>query len=224
MDGPGRRIAIFGGTFDPFHNGHLRMAVEVLEGLSLSYLFLVPSARPPHKPSRPMAPAEDRLAMASAAVAGIDRISVLDLELRREGPSYSLLTVREVSEGNPGADLLFLIGADAFAEIAAWHRYRDLLAACDFLMLPRPGIAPEASFPPGIRIEPEGNRCYNLPGCSYRLPGGRRLFCPVLPVLDISSRSIREKVRRGRALRGLVPPEIERYITDHGLYRGEERG
>jgi nicotinate-nucleotide adenylyltransferase len=171
-----------------------------------------------------MAPAEDRLAMASAGVAGIDRISVLDLELRREGPSYSLLTVREIAEGNPGADLLFLIGADAFAEITAWHRYVDLLAECDFLLLPRPGIAPEASFPPGIRIEPEGNRCYNLPGSTYRLPGGRRLLCPVLPVLDISSRSIREKVRRGRSLRGLVPPGVERYITDRGLYRGEERG
>ena len=224
MDGTGRRIAIFGGTFDPFHNGHLRMAVEVMEGLSLPELFLIPSARPPHKPSRPMAAAEDRLAMASAAVAEIEGISVLDLELRREGPSYSLLTVREVSDGNPGADILFLIGADAFAEIATWHRYRDLLAACDFLMLPRPGIAPEASFPPEIRIEPEGDRCYNLPGCSCRLPGGRRLLCPALPVLDISSRSIREKVRRGRSIRGLVPPGVERYIADHGLYRGEERG
>jgi len=224
VDGEVRRIAVFGGTFDPFHNGHLRMAVEVLEGLSLPDLFLVPSARPPHKPSRPMAPAEDRLAMASAGVAGIDRVSVLDLELRREGPSYSLLTIAEISEGNPGADLLFLIGADAFAEIGSWHRYRDLLATCDFLLLPRPGTAPEASFPPGIRIEPEGDRCYNLPGSSYRLPGGRRLLCPVLPVLDISSRSIREKVRRGKSLRGLVPPDVERYIEDHGLYRGEERG
>ena len=224
MDGRGRRIAIFGGTFDPIHHGHLRMAVEILEALPLAGLFLVPSAHPPHKPSRPMATAEDRLAMASAAVAGIEGISVLDIELRREGPSYSLLTVREVSQANPGADLLFLIGADAFAEIATWHRYRDLLAECDFLLLPRPGIAPEASFPPGILIEPEGNRCYNLPGCSYRLPGGRRLLCPALPVLDISSRSIREKVRRGRSLRGLVPPDVERYITDHGLYRGEERG
>ena len=81
VDGRSRRIAIFGGTFDPFHNGHLRMAVEVLGGLSLADLFLVPSARPPHKPSRPMAPAEDRLAMASAGVAGIEGISVLDLEL-----------------------------------------------------------------------------------------------------------------------------------------------
>ncbi|MBS1245288.1 MAG: nicotinate-nucleotide adenylyltransferase, partial [Deltaproteobacteria bacterium] len=134
------------------------------------------------------------------------------------------LTVREVSEGYPGAELLFLIGADAFAEIITWHRYLDLLAACDFLMLPRPGTPPEASFPPGLRIEMEGNRCYSLPGRSYRLPGGRRLLCPVLPVLDISSRSIREKVRQGRSIRGLVPPEVERYIADHGLYRGEERG
>lgn len=224
MDGRSRRIAIFGGTFDPFHNGHLRMALEVMEGLPLTDLLLVPSARPPHKPSRPMATAEDRFAMACAAVAGIEGISVLDIELRREGPSYSLLTVLEVSERNPGAELLFLIGADAFAEITTWHRYRDLLAACDFLLLPRPGIPPEMSFPPEIRIEPEGNRCYNLPGCSYRLPGGRRLLCPVLPVLDISSRSIREKVRGGRSLRGLVPSEVERHITDHGLYRGEERG
>ncbi len=224
MGGGPRRIAIFGGTFDPFHNGHLRMAVEIVEGLPLSELLLIPSARPPHKPTRPMASAEDRLAMASAAVAGLRGISVLDLELRREGPSYSLLTVRELSERYPGSELLFLIGSDAFAEIAAWHRYLDLLASCDFLMLPRPGIAPEGSFPAGIRIEPEGNRCYTLPGRSYRLPGGRRLLCPDLPALDISSRSIRERVRRGRSLRGLVPPEVERYIDDRGLYRGEERG
>ena len=224
MAGPGRRIAIFGGTFDPIHNGHLRMAVEVREGLSLSDLFLVPSARPPHKPLHPTTPAEDRLAMSAAATAGIEGISVLDLELRREGPSYSLLTVREVAEANPGAELLFLVGADAFSEIATWHRYPELLAACDFLLLPRPGTPPEASFPPGIRIEMEGAGCYTLPGCSYRLPGGRRLLCPVLPVLDISSRSIREKVRQGRSIRGLVPPEVERYIADHGLYRGEERG
>lgn len=224
MPVPGRRLAIFGGTFDPFHNGHLRMAVEVREGLSLPDLLLVPSARPPHKPLQPAAPAEHRFKMAAAAVAGVDGLSVLDLELQREGPSYSLLTVREVSEGNPGAELLFLIGADAFAEIITWHRYLDLLAACDFLMLPRPGTPPEASFPPGLRIEMEGNRCYSLPGRSYRLPGGRRLLCPVLPVLDISSRSIREKVRQGRSIRGLVPPEVERYIADHGLYREEERG
>ena len=219
-----RRLALFGGTFDPFHNGHLRMAIEVRERFGLDALFLIPSAQPPHKPLQPVAPARHRLAMTSLAAAGIEGVSVQDLELRRGGPSYSLLTVREMSVRNPGTELLFLVGADAFAEIVAWHRFEELLAACDFLMLPRPGTPPESSFPPGVRIEKEEDRCYDLQGRSFRLPGGRRLLCPALPVLDISSSSIREKIREGRSIRGLVPPEIERYIADHGLYRGEERG
>jgi nicotinate-nucleotide adenylyltransferase len=218
------RVALFGGTFDPVHNGHLRMAVEVLEGLGLPRLFLVPAAQPPHKPHRPVTPAAQRFAMAQAAVSGIEGLSVTDVELRRDGPSYSLLTVREVQDANPGSDLLFIVGADAFSEIATWHRYGELLGACDFLLLPRPGTPPEESFPPGVRIEKEGDGCYSLRGRSFRLPGGRRLLCPDLPALDISSRSIRDKVRRGRSIRGLVPPEVERYIHDHGLYRGEERG
>jgi len=129
-----------------------------------------------------------------------------------------------VKEANPGAGVLFVIGADAFSEIATWHRYGELLDACDFLLLPRPGTPPEAPFPPGVLLEPEENRCYSLPGRTFRLPGGRRVLCPVLPVLDISSRSVREKVRRGRSIRGLVAPEVERYIADHGLYRDGEGG
>lgn len=219
---PARRdIAVYGGTFDPFHNGHLRMAVEVKEAFGLPRVFLVPSARPPHKPGRPVASAEDRLAMARAAVAGVDGIEALDLELRREGPSYTLRTVIDLREAHPGVEVLFLIGADAFSEIATWHRHAELLEACDFLLLPRPGTPPDAAFPPGLRLEREENRCYSLPGRTFRLPGGRRVLCPVLPVLDISSRSIREKVRQGRSVRGLVPPEVERYIAEHGLYRGE---
>ncbi len=224
MDGPRPCVALFGGTFDPFHNGHLRMAIEVREGLSLPRLHLVPSAQPPHKPHQPVAPARHRLAMAESSVAGVEGLSVLDNELHRRGPSYSLLTVREVLAANPGADVLFLAGADAFSEIATWHRYAELLEACDFLLLPRPGTPPEASFPPGLRIEKAGDGCYSLPGRTYRLPGGRRLLCPDLPVLDISSRSIREKVRQGRSIRGLVPPEVERHIAAHALYRGEKGG
>ncbi len=218
-------VALFGGTFDPIHYGHLRMAIEVRESFGLPRLFLVPAARPPHKkPRAPVTPAEHRLAMARAAVAGIDGLEVLDMELRRDGPSYSLLTVREAREANPGAEVLFLVGADAFSEIATWHRFEELLDACDFLLLPRPGTSPESAFPPGVRLELEENRCYSLPGRTYRLPGGRKVLCPDLPALDISSRSIRDKVRRGRSIRGLVPPEVELYIAVQGLYRGEERG
>ncbi len=218
------RIALFGGTFDPFHNGHLRMAIEVREALGLPGVSLLPSAQPPHKPLQPVTPADHRLAMTRAAAAGIEGLSVLDMELRREGPSYSLLSVLEVKAANPGAEVVFLLGADAFPEIGTWHRSGELLTACDFLLLPRPGTPPENAFPPGVRIEMEENRCYSCPGRAYRLPGGSRLLCPDLPVLDISSRSIREKVRKGRSIRGLVPPEVERYIASHGLYRGEERG
>jgi nicotinate-nucleotide adenylyltransferase len=219
-----RCVALFGGTFDPFHNGHLRMAIEVVERLSLPRLFLVPSAQPPHKPLQPLSAPAHRLAMTQAAVAGLERLSVLDLELRRDGPSYSLLTVREVQHANPGAEVLFLIGADAFFEIGTWHRHEELLDACDFLLLPRPGIPPESSFPPGVRLELEESRCYSLKGRAYRLPGGRKVLCPDLPALDISSRSIRDKLRLGRSVRGLVPPEVERYIAEHGLYRPDEKG
>ena len=224
MPAGSRRVAIFGGTFDPFHNGHLRMAIEVREALGLPRLFLVPAAQPPHKPNQPVSPAAHRLAMTQAGVAGIEGLSVLDAELRRDGPSYTLLTVREVQEANPGAAVLLLIGADAFSEIATWHRYEELLASCDFLLLPRPGTPAETALLPGAVLELEKSDCYSLPGRSFRLPGGRKVVCPDLPVLDISSRSIRDKVRQGRSIRGLVPPEVQRYIAAHGLYRGEERG
>jgi nicotinate-nucleotide adenylyltransferase len=224
VSGDSDRVALFGGTFDPFHNGHLRMAIEVREALALPRIFLVPAAQPPHKPNQPVSPAEHRLAMAQAAVEGIEGLSILDVELRREGPSYTLRTVQEVQGANPGAGVLLLLGADAFSEIATWHRYRELLGACDFLLLPRPGAPREAASVPGVHLELEGTGCYSLSGHSYRLGGGRKVLCPDLPVLDISSRSIREKVRRGRSIRGLVPPEVERYIAGHGLYRGKERG
>ena len=224
MSPDSRSVALFGGTFDPFHNGHLRMAIEVREALGLPRLFLVPAAQPPHKPNQPVTPAAHRLAMTRAGVAGIDGLPVLDAELRRDGPSYTLLTVREVRRENPGVDVLLLVGVDAFSEIATWYRYEELLRECDFLLLPRPGSPPETAIAPGAILELEGSGCYSLPGRSFRLPGGRKALCPDLPVLDISSRSIRDKVRQGRSVRGLVPPEVERYIAAHGLYRGEERG
>jgi nicotinate-nucleotide adenylyltransferase len=226
---PGRaRAALFGGTFDPFHNGHLRMAVEIRERLGLSRVVLLPARQPPHKPEQPVSDARHRLAMTAASVAGLPGIEVSDLELRREGPSYSLHTVLEFQRAEPDAEFLFMIGADAFAEVTTWHRYEELLSSCDFILLPRPGTAPEAAFPAELRmkIEKEEAHCYSWIEMEhvYRLPGGRRLFCPTLPALDISSRAIREKVLEGKIIRGLVPPEAERYIMAHGLYapRGKE--
>jgi len=200
------------------------MAVEVRERLGIPRVVFLPSRVPPHKPDRPVTPAPHRLAMTAAAVAGIEGFEVSDLELAREGPSYSIDTVAAFRAADPGAEILFLIGADAFAEITTWHRWEELLALCDFVLLPR-GETPLS--PPGpLRLETDAPGCYSWEGAAYRLPGGRRLLCPRLPVLEIASSAIRDKVRRGRLIRGLVPPEVERYIAAHGLYAasGEDEG
>ncbi len=217
--------ALFGGTFDPFHNGHLRMAIEVRETLHLSRIVFLPARRPPHKPGSPITGAVHRLAMVSEAVAGIPGFEVSDREIRRAGPSYSLITVREFSRAEPGTDWSFIMGADSFGEIATWHRYEEFLASCDIILLPRHGPPRSPAFPGGVRVEKEDPHCYSWDGERYRLPGGRALLCPALPALDISSSSIREKVRDGKSIRGLVPPEVEAYIALHGLYRsaGEEK-
>ena len=218
-------MALFGGTFDPFHYGHLRMAIEVKETLAVSRVVLFPAHHPPHKPKRPVSEARHRLAMVAAGSVGLLGIEVSDVETRREGPSYSLLTVAEFRRADPQAQILFLLGADSFSEVSMWYRYEELLSSCDFVLLPRPGAAAEPVPPAGVRIEIEDPHCYSWVGKSYRLTGGRRLFCPSLPTLDISSSSIREKVRTGKCIRGLVPPEVERYISENGLYadRAEER-
>ena len=218
-------MALFGGTFDPFHCGHLRMTIEVKEALRISRVILFPAHHPPHKPRQPVSEARHRFAMVSAGTAGLPGIEASDIEIRREGPSYSLLTVLDFRGALPDAQILFVMGADSFAEVSTWHRYEELLSVCDIVLLPRPGARPEPAPPAGIRIEKEDPHCYSWMGRSYRLPGGRRLLCPSLPTLDISSSAIREKVRTGMCIRGLVPPEVERYIFDNGLYvdRAEER-
>lgn len=214
---PGR-IALFGGTFDPVHNGHLRMAVEVKEAFGLPGIVLLPAHNPPHKPGRPVTAADHRLAMLRQAVEGLAGFSVSDAEIRREGPSYTLLTVREVRAGNPGADVLFLMGADSFADLGSWYRSDELVSECDIVVLPRPGSPPGSAMPAALRVEPERPHCYSWTGASWRFPGGKHAFFPDVPSLDIASSAIRERVRAGRCIRGLVPDAVERHIAAHRLY------
>jgi len=215
---PRPQAGLFGGTFDPFHLGHLRMGIEVREAFRLSRVVFLPARHPPHKPGQPITEAEHRLAMTRAAVVGIAGFEVSDLELRREGPSYTLDTVLAFQRLDPGTDWLFVMGADSFAEVSTWHRYRELLLSCDIVLLPRPGTGSVPSPPEGLRIEKEKPHCYSWTGECYLLPGGRKLYCPAFPALDISSRGIREKAACGKSIRGLVPPEVESYIAEHRLY------
>ncbi len=133
----GGPVGVFGGTFDPVHHGHLRTALEVLEGCGLEQLRLVPALVPPHRP-QPRAPAPLRLEMLRRAVAGEPRLVVDDRELRRGGPSYTVDTLAELRAAVGTRPLCLVLGADAFLGLPGWHRWRELFALAHLVVVERP--------------------------------------------------------------------------------------
>lgn len=187
------KLAIFGGTFDPVHNAHLAVAREAAERFRLDRVLLIPAARPPHKRHGAHAPYEDRVRMAEMAVDGDPRLCVSRLEEGTER-SYSIETIEKVRATlGPEDELYFIIGADAFAEIHTWLRWRDVAAAVRFIVVSRPGA--EYAPPPELRYQ--------------RLDTLR---------LEISSSEIRRALSEGERPETL-PPAVLSYIETHGLYR-----
>lgn len=200
---PLRPLALLGGTFDPVHLGHLRAAWEASETLDAD-VRLVPLNVPPHR-TAPVANPAQRLAMLQAALAGQDRLALDTRELARPGPSYTrdtLVSLRhEVGSLRP---LVWLIGADAFAGLATWHRWRELFELAHFGVLTRPGHVPP--FPPelvevltGREVAGAGNLCER--------PAGRVLRIAITP-LEISATRIRTLLREGREPRWLLPDTV----------------
>jgi len=214
------RIGVLGGTFNPIHLGHLRAAEEVAEALDLSRVLLVPSAQPPHKSAgagSPLAPGALRLAWVEAACAGNPRLAACDLEVARGGASYTVDTLRALVEGGAAARLVFIIGSDAFTELGSWREPKQLFALADFAVMARPGTPGHLGdwIPDSLRADFE-----LAPGCDaarHRATGGS--VCAVaIPALAISSSEIRERVRRGRSIRYLVPEAVRRDIEASGVY------
>lgn len=183
--------ALFGGTFDPVHNGHLAIAQEATVGFDVDRVLFVPAANPPHKLRGATASYEDRVRMAELACAGDPRFEVSRIEAGTVR-SYSIDTIERLHAAGIGP-LAFLIGADAFAEIGTWHRWRDVIAAVEFLVVTRPGA--------GYRA-PEGARVHSLEGLNH----------------PISSSDIRARIAGGD-FEVPVPAPVIRYIRDHGLYQ-----
>jgi nicotinate-nucleotide adenylyltransferase len=186
-----KHTALFGGTFDPIHNAHIEIARAAAGRFDLEKILFVPAANPPHKPEGAIAPYEDRVRMAELACAVDSRFEVSRIE---EGStrSYSILTIEKLQARGIGP-LSFLIGGDAFAEIHSWHRWQDLVASVEFIVVTRPGAGWET--PPGAIV--------------HELTGLR---------LPISSSGIREQLMRGAP--GVpVPEPVLDYIRKHGLYR-----
>lgn len=207
-------LGIFGGTFHPVHLGHLRAAEEVREALGLGRVLFVPAKLPPHKDARAVAPPEVRLDLVRRAVEGNPAFGVSDLELRREGPSYSVDTLREIRAGlAPGDRLWFLVGSDAFREIHTWHRYPELFALADLAVMRRPPQAAPPQPPPALAAE-----FSPVPGGLRHRSGRQVCFVPVT-LLDVSATAIRRALVEGRSVRYLVPEavrgELERLGRTH---------
>lgn len=193
-------IFCLGGSFNPIHVGHLICARAAAEAMGVDRITLIPSAQPPHKPNDPsIAPARDRLAMCRLAVENDPLFNVDDREMRRSGPSYTLDTVRQLRQDDAG-DIYWLIGADMVAILPQWHQPEALLREVALVLMARPGWDFDWS---------------RLPPAYQSL---RSRIVPV-PQLDISATAIRRRVADARPITYLVPPPVERYIHQHGLYR-----
>jgi len=226
-----RRVGLLGGTFDPVHLGHLGAALAARQTLSLERVLLIPSNVPPHRPSGPEASGAHRLAMVSLAVGPIDGLEASDLELTRDGPSYSAMTLRTLhAEGFAPAELYFITGADAFAEIATWREFPGILDLAHFAVIARPGydfralrerlpeLASRMRTPSRLRDAGAARQGEQEPSTNGPGAAGTAIWLVEARTPDVSSTEIRDRVRRGQSLAGRVPPLVERYILRHGLY------
>jgi len=185
-------IGLLGGSFDPIHHGHLIVAQAVLEALGLEELRFVPARQQPFKQGKHAAPAEARARMVSLAIAGEPRFRLERAELDRDGPSYTVDTLRALSAANPGRRLALLVGADAAAELPAWRDAATLPALADLVVFARPGaVIPALPWP---------------------------VHTVQVPAVDISATAVRRRAAEGRSLRYWVPDAVAEFIRVERLY------
>jgi len=221
-------IALFGGTFDPIHRGHLNVARAAAERFKLKEVWFVPADIPPHKQKAPVTSYFHRYSMVALALVGEpdflpSLLEAPDPEAHVERrPSFSIDTVRRVKAGLRKSDrLYFLIGIDAFREIGTWYKSEELLGECDFIVAARPGYSLKdvvRSLPKALRPSPAAMRNQKAAGL-LELPGVRLHLLPDTHE-DVSATQIRAARKRGTALKKLVPDSVAEYIRKEALYRG----
>lgn len=212
-------IGVFGGTFNPIHLGHLRAAEEVREAASLAEIRFVPCAVPPHKSTEGLAPARARLDMLDLAVTGVPGFRSWDVELGRPGPSYSVDTL-EILRGELGAQarIVFIVGRDAFGDLATWRRYDRLFALCDLVVMTRPPDTHPLSMD-DLPVAVRQAFCYDPSVGGFRHESGHHVTSLSISSLAISATDIRRRVACGQSIRFLVPSAVETYVIEHRLYR-----
>jgi nicotinate-nucleotide adenylyltransferase len=196
------RLGVVGGTFDPIHNGHIAAAEAAIECADLDQVVFVPTGTPPHRPPT-VASAEQRIEMTRLATADDPRFAVSDVEVSRDGPSYTVDTLLALRNANPHVELFLVLGWDAAALFRSWYRPDEVIALAPIVVVTRPGRK---------RPGPDDLKAAGL-------QPGRVILCE-RPTPDVSASQIREAVREGRDVSALVPPVVVRYIASAHLYRG----
>lgn len=207
-------ICLFGGTFDPVHNGHLHAAEAVAAALNVAEVRLVLSARPSHK-SRTGASLAQRWAMLQLACADRPALTPDDRERHRQRPSYTVETLEAIRAESPGESLVWVIGSDAFALLDTWYRWQDVLGLANLVVLRRPGEFPTMSEQ--MAAYAEAHRVESLDGCHE---GG--IFMLDDSMQAVSAEGIRTTLAAGDDVSHLIPPPVALYIRDNHLYGGTE--
>lgn len=212
------KTGILGGTFNPIHLAHLRIAEEVREACALDEVLFIPAAVPPHKPVAGAISFGHRLAMIEAAIADNPGFRTSDLEARRSGKSFSVDTLEIMRQADPTGERYFIVGLDSFRDIATWKEYARLFELAHLVVTARPGVElpdPLAALPVAV----QNDFCYHDQLKKLRHRSGNTVIFLEETRLDISSTLIRRKVANGESIRYLVPPGVAAYIDSHGLYR-----
>jgi len=198
------RLGILGGTFDPVHFGHLDAADAARRALHLDQVWLIPSSDPPHRPVDPLASDYHRFALVALAVQDDESLRASDMELTRTGPSYTADTLRAVArQGWHASQIFFILGSDAFAEIATWREFPAVLDAANFVVIARPGTTLDAAVA-------------RTPSLRGRL--GTSIFLVEARTRDVSSSTIRARLAARQSVDDLVPATVARHIVTHHLY------
>jgi nicotinate-nucleotide adenylyltransferase len=223
-----RRIALFGGSFDPIHNGHLAVARAADRRFNFDEIHFIPASRPPHKLKQHLAPFPHRFAMVSLACAEhphfVPSLAEAGNDFAGNQLHYSVETVRHFRHAYHGDRIFFMIGADAFLDIPMWKEYETLLGLCDFIIANRPGIRPEALklvIPPDLMAPANTKRETESVLPSQLIVHLRKTSIYLLENVasDISATETRKRAHRGQSIHGLVSSRVEEYILKQRLYR-----